>query len=193
MNGLLWIGKCNPCRSIVRAFDIRRFSVQSINNHGTILGTFGALACDGGKAGNSSPGELPRRSWREEIVLVTVLVVDDDEAISELVGDALQQQGHTIITAATIQDAEEAKQRLNSTPIGLVICDIHLTADPQEHEGYALYQRWTASDPDLPFLLMSGDRQALNLPAIQSGGVRFLPKPFLIEDLLAAVQALIRG
>lgn len=125
--------------------------------------------------------------------MVTVLVVDDDEAVRELVENALQLQGYTTVTAATMQAAEEAKQRLDGTNIGLVICDIHLTADPQGHEGYALYQRWTASDPSLPFLLMSGDRQAQNLPAIQAGVVRFLPKPFLIEDLLAAVQALIRG
>ena len=124
---------------------------------------------------------------------MTILVVDDDEAVRELVENALQLQGYTIVTAATIQAAEEAKQRLDGTHLGLVICDIHLTAKPQEHEGYALYQRWATSDPNLPFLLMSGDRQAQNLPAIQSGVVRFLPKPFLIEDLLATVQALIRG
>jgi DNA-binding NtrC family response regulator len=124
--------------------------------------------------------------------LLTILVIDDDEAIRDLVRHALQLQGYTIEVAASVQAAEEARQHLGDANIGLVICDIHLTTNPQGHEGYDLYQRWTTSAPGLPFLLMSGNVQAQNLPAIRAGAVRFLPKPFLIADLLAAVQALIR-
>jgi DNA-binding NtrC family response regulator len=123
---------------------------------------------------------------------MTILVIDDDEAIRDMVGQALQLQGYATEAAASVQAAEEARQRLGDANIGLVICDIHLTSDPQGYEGYALYQRWTASAPGLPFLLMSGNVQAQNLPAIRAGAVRFLPKPFLIADLFAAVQALIR-
>jgi DNA-binding NtrC family response regulator len=124
--------------------------------------------------------------------LKTILAIDDDEAIRDLLGHALRLQGYTIEAAASVQAAEEARQRLGDANIGLVICDIHLTANPPGNEGYALYQRWTASAPDLPFLLMSGNVQAQNLPAIRAGAVRFLPKPFRINDLFAAVQALFR-
>jgi DNA-binding NtrC family response regulator len=124
--------------------------------------------------------------------LRTILVIDDEEAIRDLVGHALQLQGYIIDAAASVPAAEEARQRLGDANIGLVICDIHLTTNPQGYEGYALYQRWTTAAPGLPFLLMSGNVQAQNLPAIQAGAVRFLPKPFGIDDLLAAVQALFR-
>jgi two-component system response regulator MprA len=124
--------------------------------------------------------------------LKTILVIDDEKAIRDLVGHALQLQGYAVETVASVQAAEEARQRLGDANIGLVICDIHLTTNPQGYEGYALYQRWTTPAPGLPFLLMSGNVQAQNLPAIQAGTVRFLPKPFRIEELFAAVQALFR-
>ena len=123
---------------------------------------------------------------------MTILVVDDDEAVRDFVGNALQLHGYTIMATATVQEAEDARQRLGDAQLGLVICDIHLTSNPQERAGYTLYQHWTTLVPDLPFLLMSGDRQAQQLPAIRAGVVRFLPKPFRIDDLLSAVQALIR-
>lgn len=122
-----------------------------------------------------------------------VLVIDDDDAVRDVVENALNVHGYEVVSAATIQEAEDMKQRLGVTAIVLVICDIHLTDDPQLHEGYTLYQQWTTSHPALPFLLMSGDPQATNLPDVQSGAVYFLPKPFAIKRLLEAVQALIRG
>jgi DNA-binding NtrC family response regulator len=123
---------------------------------------------------------------------VFVLVVDDDEEVRNLIEDALRMHAYEVVTTATEQEAEEVRQRLGTVDMGLVICDINLTANAQAQEGYALYQRWTTVAAGLPFLLISGDPQAISLPAIRTGAVRFLPKPFSINDLITAVQALIR-
>ena len=121
-----------------------------------------------------------------------VLVVDDDEEVRNLIEDALQIHAYEVVATATAQEAEAARQRLGTADIGLVICDINLSANAQAQEGYALYQRWTAAEADLPFLLISGDPQTRTLPAIRTGAVYFLPKPFSINDLVVAVQALMR-
>lgn len=121
-----------------------------------------------------------------------VLVVDDDEEVRNLIEDALQMHAYEVVATATEQEAEEVRRRRSTADIGLVICDINLTVNSQAQEGYALYQRWTTAEASLPFLLISGDPQAISLPAIRTGAVRFLPKPFSINDLITAVQALMR-
>jgi FixJ family two-component response regulator len=59
-------------------------------------------------------------------------------------------------------------------------------------EGYELYQRWTAVEPTLPFLQISGDPCSRTLPAIQTGAVHFLAKPFSVQTFLSTVQTLLR-
>jgi DNA-binding NtrC family response regulator len=72
--------------------------------------------------------------------------------------------------------------------IRLVIADIHLTSGLQACEGYHLYECWHRRYPQLPFLLMSGSPVSRDLPAVHMGEVRFLAKPFALDDLLHAVQ-----
>jgi DNA-binding NtrC family response regulator len=124
---------------------------------------------------------------------VTVLVIDDDQAVRDLLCEALNLHGYKAIAAATVQEADTALKQLGTAAIGLAIADIQLTADPQAREGYELYERWTTAHPTLPFLLISGDPTSQALPAIQTGAVRFLAKPFAISGFLATVQALLGG
>jgi DNA-binding NtrC family response regulator len=123
----------------------------------------------------------------------TVLVIDDDKAIRNLICETLNLHGYRVIAFATALEADTALQRLGTVVIGLVIADIQLTANPEAREGYELYERWTTAYPTLPFLLISGDPTSRTLPAIRTGTVRFLAKPFSISGLLATVQTLLGG
>ena len=129
------------------------------------------------------PGRTP--------AITAILIVEDDAMLRQLFEQVLRQQGYAIYTAATVTEAEALRQQRGIATLGLVIADIQLSADPHMREGYALYERWTAAHPTLPFLLMSGDPASRNLPAIQAGAVRFLAKPFPIRALRDAVQALV--
>lgn len=120
-----------------------------------------------------------------------VLILDDDEAIRHLLEEALRLLGYQTVTAATVTEAEAVLQQYGPAGLALVISDVHLSANLQAQEGYALYQRWTAMHPALRFLLMSGDPRSQTLPAIRTGRVRFLAKPFSITELLDAVQAIL--
>jgi DNA-binding NtrC family response regulator len=121
----------------------------------------------------------------------TVLIIDDDETIRDFLSKAFTLYGYPVVTAATVQEAEATRQRSDYAPIGLVIADVHLTDRLQEQEGYTLFERWTAASPALPFLLISGDPDSKALPAIRTGVVPFLTKPFALAELLHTVRALL--
>jgi two-component system response regulator FlrC len=118
----------------------------------------------------------------------TVLIVDDEAGVREILQEALSASGYRVFTAATVPEAESALQHLGVPHTQLVIADINLTPTLQAHEGYALYQRWRARYPALRFLLISGDPANQGLPDIRAGAVRFLAKPFELDVLLAVVR-----
>ena len=122
----------------------------------------------------------------------TVLIIEDEAALRDILHEALHTYGYSAITAATVQEAEEIRQRLYPEVVGLVLADINLSHTPHGQEGYDLYQRWTEAHPALPFVLMSGAASSLALPVTRTSRVRFLAKPFDLDELLNVVQTLLR-
>jgi DNA-binding NtrC family response regulator len=118
----------------------------------------------------------------------TVLIVEDERGVREVLREALSFFGYRVITAATVQEAERALQSLGVAETNLVITDINLTPIHNAREGYALYQRWSALYPALRFILISGDPDNQELPDVRSGAVRFLAKPFETSGLLEVVR-----
>src|SRR5687768_18501312 len=121
----------------------------------------------------------------------TVLIVEDERGVREVLREALSFCGYRVITAATVQEAERALQSLGVAETNLVITDVNLTPVHNAREGYALYQRWSALYPALRFILISGDSTNRELPDIRSGAVRFLAKHFGIDALLEVVRAVL--
>jgi DNA-binding NtrC family response regulator len=118
----------------------------------------------------------------------TVLIVEDELGVREILHEALSFYGYRVITAATVQEAERALQSLGVAETNLVITDINLTAVYHAREGYVLYQHWSTLYPALRFILISGDPDNQELPDVRSGAVRFLAKPFEINGLLEVVR-----
>ena len=123
----------------------------------------------------------------------TVLIIEDEDSMREILHEALHTYGYSALTAATVQEAEEIRHRLNPEVIGLVLADINLSHTPHGQEGYDLFQRWTEAHPALPFVLMSAAASSLALPAVRTSSVRFLAKPFDLDALLDIVQLLLRA
>ena len=118
----------------------------------------------------------------------TVLIVEDERGVRDVLREALSFCSYRVITAATVQEAERALRTLGVAETNLVIADVNLTPVHNAREGYALYERWSALYPALRFILMSGDPASQELPAIHSGAVRFLAKPFEIVSLFEVVR-----
>ena len=155
-----------------------------------------ALAASSASSGSDREKAPEHDGVRQEASIepdpAIILVIDDDETIRSLLHDTLRLRSYQVMAVGTVQEAEELLRQRGAAALGLVIADIQLTINRQVQEGYRLYERWSATHPTLPFLLISGDPSSQSLPAIQTGAVRFLAKPFTVSDLLEAVRLLFR-
>ena len=121
----------------------------------------------------------------------TLLLVEDDERVRYALQFFLQHAGFEVIGAGSVEEAETYLNIRGSRNIAAVVSDIHLDPLSNQTDGYNFYLRWAAEDPDLPFILISGDPAAWDLPAVRSQEVCFLAKPFNFRELLAAVRSML--
>ena len=108
----------------------------------------------------------------------TILVVDDEAGIRELIRKILQRERYSVLEAAT---AEEALGIAQKQPIDLLITDVML---PGIH-GPELARRMQQAAPRLKTLFISGFTGEEEIPA----GGHFLTKPFTLAALLEKVRA----
>jgi DNA-binding NtrC family response regulator len=121
-----------------------------------------------------------------------VLVVDDLEGMRALLGEVLGFYGYEVLTAASVPEAEAIRQHVGRAGLDLVITDLRLTHLPHAREGCELIQRWQASTPRLPFILMGGDLRCDVVWTLPSRGVWCLTKPFETAVLLTTIQEALR-
>jgi len=120
--------------------------------------------------------------------LLHTLVVDDEEGIRFFVERALRSDGHTVITAAS---GEEALDRLRDQKFGLVILDLHLGGRVDGLRVLeAIRWRW----PDTTVLILTGHGTLDSaMAAIREGIDGYLLKPVEPSELRrAAREALAR-
>ena len=114
----------------------------------------------------------------------TILVVDDDPAILQLVEGVLRSAGYRVLPAC---GAWEAIRLFDAEPqaVRLLLTDVVMP----DLTGPVLAQRLVALQPDLKVLFLSGYHDSELVSRIV-GQKRFalLPKPFTVEGLLRAVR-----
>jgi CheY-like chemotaxis protein len=105
----------------------------------------GAETADGKELVRGSPRRSQQHGapiCRGDAPQATVLLVDDEEPVRETLVEVLSSHSYHVITADSVAEAEEAKERIGVEGIHLLITDIHLTPGRQVRAGYALAQRW---------------------------------------------------
>ncbi len=131
---------------------------------------------------------------KEEITLAdvaqrraTILLVEDDESVRDLIHRVLTREGYTILEAHRAGDALILCEQHSGT-IDLLLTDIIL---PQIN-GRDLAERLRNLRPNMKVLYMSGytDKTIFN-PAFLEQGYDFIKKPFSPKNLLKRVQALL--
>jgi CheY-like chemotaxis protein len=105
----------------------------------------------------------------------TVLVVEDEPAVREVVVDLLQDEGFAVREAS---DGLQAIDELEADNIDLVLSDVRMP----RLDGPSLARRLRGRGHAVPVVLMSAVAVEVDLP-----GVRFLPKPFDRDHLLHVV------
>jgi len=121
--------------------------------------------------------------------MATILVVDDEMGIRELLSEILSDEGHVVELA---EDAQEAREfRLRQVP-DLVLLDIWMP----DTDGVTLLKEWAAQALlTMPVIMMSGHATIdTAVEATKIGALNFLEKPIALQKLLKAVeQGLARG
>ena len=117
--------------------------------------------------------------------MTRVLVVDDEPALLDAVGYALQSEGFEVETAT---DGEGALQTLNGNTIELVVLDIMLP----RLSGIEVCRRMREAS-DVPIILLSArDAEVDRVLGLESGADDYVTKPFSMPELLSRVRAVLR-
>jgi DNA-binding response OmpR family regulator len=115
----------------------------------------------------------------------TIVVVEDDAAISDLLAAALRDAGHRPIQVATGQLGLEAVEQHDPS---LVIIDIGLP----DIDGFEVCRR-VRSTTDRPVLFLSARSDEVDrIVAFELGADDYVTKPFSLREVVARVRAILR-
>jgi DNA-binding response OmpR family regulator len=118
----------------------------------------------------------------------SVLVVEDEPHIRDLVGLHLELEGWT---PELVGDGHVALDRLRARPFDLVILDIMLPG----LDGLTVLKalRRDSRNTDVPVLLLTARREESDkVLGLESGADDYLAKPFGVAELVARARALMR-
>src|SRR5215470_10514037 len=114
-----------------------------------------------------------------------ILVIDDEEWLREMVQMALNQKGFDVIEAENgAAGIEKARRELPD----LILCDVNM----DRVDGYKTLSslRGEPATAAIPFILMTGLADNAGMRhGMELGADDYLPKPFTIDALYAAVEA----
>lgn len=116
----------------------------------------------------------------------TILFVDDEPEVRSIARLALEQVGYHFIESEDGMKALDVFEREREN-IGLVITDVLMP----NLDGLGLSARLHKIDPELPILLLSGHVLEEDLWAPGNARMRYLMKPYRLQDLQSAVEDLI--
>ena len=111
-----------------------------------------------------------------------ILAVDDEEIVQSLIRDAMEDEGHQVLTAA---DGDKALRVLESTPVDLLITDIRMPG----MSGTELVDRARELNPAIGIIFMTGYASLTSAKdAIKQGALDYIMKPFELSEIRQAVR-----
>lgn len=114
-----------------------------------------------------------------------ILVVDDDQAIRELLSEYLTKAGFAVISA---EDGLEMAEQLQSNQPDMIILDIMMPGD----DGFVLCQR-VRQTSNVPIIMLTANSDEVDrVLGLEIGADDYMAKPFSPRELLARIKALLR-
>ena len=158
-----------------------RLNILSVEGKGTTINLYLPRYQGQVQEDTSGPIADPQQSMTRE----TVLLVEDDPAIRELVPDVLEELGYLTLVASDGYEGLEILQ--NQTGIDLLITDIGLPG----LNGRDLAAKALRINPTLKVLFITGYDQSVTLQkSLHQPGVELITKPFTISGLAAKISSM---
>ncbi|MDP2886821.1 MAG: response regulator [Ignavibacteria bacterium] len=126
---------------------------------------------------DGKPEDIPRGTE-------TILVVEDEDVLRDLLATLLQMQGYNVMSA---RDGEEAVKMFSehTGEIALVISDLDLP----KLSGWDAFKVMNEKSANVRFLLASGYLDPSQKSEVLKSGVkRFVQKPYRIDEVLRAIR-----
>lgn len=114
-----------------------------------------------------------------------ILIVDDETALQNMLKEILTQAGYETASALT---CAQALERFQASPPDAVLLDVNLP----DGDGFSLFGQLRKSR-DVPVLFLSArDEDADRLQGLGLGADDYITKPFLPQELLLRLHAVLR-
>ncbi len=115
-----------------------------------------------------------------------ILIVDDDDQLSELIGEWLTQEQFEVEIAGT---GEQVEALISTRNYDLIVLDWELP----DTTGIQILKRLRAAEKSIPILMLTGrDDISHKEEGLDSGADDYLTKPFHMKELTARIRALLR-
>ena len=115
-----------------------------------------------------------------------VLIVEDDQTMSEMLAYNLRRQGLEVEAAA---DGVEGLKRARDHGISLIVLDLMLPS----LDGLSIADELRKTRPDVPILMLTARaEEESKLRGFAAGADDYITKPFSMDELVARVKALLR-
>jgi two-component system cell cycle sensor histidine kinase/response regulator CckA len=132
------------------------------------------------------PPAAPAAALERRGAVGTALLVEDDNALREMIGEILEQSGWTVVSAGTPDEAL-AIASARPSPFDVLITDVVLP----RMRGRELAGQLRGRHPQARVLYISGHPEDPLADGLAGPGTRFLQKPFTRAGLLDALEELL--
>jgi DNA-binding response OmpR family regulator len=134
---------------------------------------------------SASAAALPPSEPMHNPLVATVLIVDDDPIVRDIVVRYLERDGFRTLTAA---DGDAARKVLEQASPSLVVLDVMLPGT----DGLSLC-RWIRASSDLPVILLTArGEEADRIVGLELGADDYVTKPFSPRELATRVRTVLR-
>ena len=112
----------------------------------------------------------------------TILIVEDDLAVCEILGKMLSKQGYCTLKA---ESGKQAIRMSTSSQLDLVVLDLNLP----DIEGLEVLKHIKAQKQNIPVIIVTayGSREIVR-SAMEIGAFDFLTKPFDVHHICAVIK-----
>ena len=115
----------------------------------------------------------------------TILVVEDEASIAEVVSLYLKRAGYVVQIAS---DGKQAMSLFESRMPDFVILDLMLP----ETDGFSL-TRWLRDRSNVPIIILTARREEIDrIAGLEMGADDYVVKPFSPQELVSRVRAVFR-